>query len=188
VRHACGGGQACVICYGAHGSGKEEAMCATPEASADELTGRLSSLSLSDELGIAARALQEMAAHAREHGLKLSLSAVQVRVRVRVRVGWGLRLARVRVRPCRSVASARRSCLTLTPTLSPTPTPPSSRADLFRARHGPARPGRCRRIAAWRGRTRRLIALRRVTAPGGRALALALARVLALLVAPSLAA
>jgi hypothetical protein len=90
VRHACGGGQACVICYGAHGSGKEEAMCATPEASADELTGRLSSLSLSDELGIAARALQEMAAHAREHGLKLSLSAVQVRVRVRVRVRVGI--------------------------------------------------------------------------------------------------
>ena len=82
VRHACGGGQACVICYGAHGSGKEEAMCATPEAAADELAGRLSSLSLnasaSDELGIAARAVQEMAAHAAEHGLKLSLSAVQV--------------------------------------------------------------------------------------------------------------
>ena len=81
VRHACGGGQACVICYGAHGSGKEETMCATPEAAAaDELTGRLSSLSLnaSDELGVAARALQEMAAHAREHGLKLSLSAVQI--------------------------------------------------------------------------------------------------------------
>ena len=57
-------------------------MCATPEAAADELAGRLSSLSLnasaSDELGIAARAVQEMAAHAAEHGLKLSLSAVQV--------------------------------------------------------------------------------------------------------------
>ena len=65
VRHACGGGQACVICYGAHGSGKQEAMCAAPEAAADEL-------------GISARALQAMAAHAREHGLKLSLSAVQI--------------------------------------------------------------------------------------------------------------
>ena len=57
---------------------------ATASASNDELAGRLSSLSLSDELGIAARALQEMAAHAREHRLKLSLSAVQVRGRVRV--------------------------------------------------------------------------------------------------------
>ena len=55
-------------------------MGGTPTASAstDELAGRLSSLSLSDELGIAARALQEMAAHAREHRLKLSLSAVQI--------------------------------------------------------------------------------------------------------------
>ena len=56
-------------------------MCATPEAAAaDELTGRLSSLSLnaSDELGVAARALQAMAEHAREHGLKLALSAVQI--------------------------------------------------------------------------------------------------------------
>ena len=51
---------------------------ATASASNDELAGRLSSLSLSDELGIAARALQEMAAHAREHRLKLSLSAVQI--------------------------------------------------------------------------------------------------------------
>ena len=61
-------------------------MGGTPTASAstDEVAGRLSSLSLSDELGIAARALQEMAAHAREHRLKLSLSAVQVRGRVRV--------------------------------------------------------------------------------------------------------
>ena len=51
---------------------------ATASASNDELAGRLSSLSLSDELGLAARALQEMAAHAREHRLKLSLSAVQI--------------------------------------------------------------------------------------------------------------
>ena len=50
VKHACGGGQSCVICFGAHGSGKDEAMCATE--------GDV------DALGIAARSLQEMLAQA----------------------------------------------------------------------------------------------------------------------------